>query len=66
MVESGPRLQASFLSQGLADEWIVFVAPKLLGHDAWPLAYVSPDRAPKLVCEGIQLVGEDLCVRYKM
>ncbi|MFI4955598.1 MAG: bifunctional diaminohydroxyphosphoribosylaminopyrimidine deaminase/5-amino-6-(5-phosphoribosylamino)uracil reductase RibD [Gammaproteobacteria bacterium] len=66
MVESGPRLQASFLSQRLADEWVVFMAPKLLGHEAWPLAFIGPDMAPKMVYKSTQLFGEDLCVRYEV
>ena len=38
LVEAGPRLAAALLSAGLVDEWLVYVAPKLLGKDARPLA----------------------------
>jgi len=64
MVESGPRLQASFLSQRLADEWVVFIAPKLLGPDAWPLTFAKP-QALQFVCESTQVFGEDICVKYR-
>jgi diaminohydroxyphosphoribosylaminopyrimidine deaminase/5-amino-6-(5-phosphoribosylamino)uracil reductase len=37
LVEAGPRLSAALLSAGLVDEWLVYVAPKLLGRDARPL-----------------------------
>lgn len=65
MVESGPRLQASFFGQGLADEWVVFIAPKLLGQDAWPLAFTG-SAGPPMVCESTELFGQDLCVRYSI
>ena len=38
LVEAGPRLSGALLAAGLVDEWLVYVAPKLLGRDAQPLA----------------------------
>lgn len=38
LVEGGPRLAGSFLVAGLADEFILYIAPHMLGHDAAPLA----------------------------
>jgi len=38
LVEGGPRLAGGFLASGLADEFILYVAPHMLGHDAAPLA----------------------------
>ena len=38
LVEGGPRLAGSFLTAGLVDEFILYVAPHMLGHDAAPLA----------------------------
>lgn len=63
MVESGPRLQGSFLKQGLVDEWVVFIAPRLLGSDAWPMADIGEGTTP-WVCESARMFGQDLCVRY--
>lgn len=34
LVESGPRLTTSFLKAGYIDQWILMMAPKLLGGDA--------------------------------
>jgi diaminohydroxyphosphoribosylaminopyrimidine deaminase / 5-amino-6-(5-phosphoribosylamino)uracil reductase len=38
LVEAGPRLSGALLSAGLVDEWLLYVAPKLLGAGAKPLA----------------------------
>jgi diaminohydroxyphosphoribosylaminopyrimidine deaminase / 5-amino-6-(5-phosphoribosylamino)uracil reductase len=41
LVECGPRLAAAFLEEGLVDEWILYVAPRLLGADAAPLTALA-------------------------
>jgi len=41
LVECGPRLAAAFLEEGLVDEWIIYVAPRLLGADAAPLTALT-------------------------
>ena len=38
LVEAGARLAGSFIQSGLVDEFILYMAPNLLGHDAQPLA----------------------------
>ena len=38
LVEAGPRLAGALLAAGLVDEWLVYLAPKLLGPQAKPLA----------------------------
>ncbi len=38
LVEAGPRLTGAFLAGGLWDELIVYLAPKLLGSSARPMA----------------------------
>ena len=38
LVESGPRLAGAFVAAGLVDEFILYLAPHLLGHSAAPLA----------------------------
>lgn len=40
LAECGPRLAGSLLEQGLVDEIIAYVAPKLLGDQARPLAHL--------------------------
>jgi diaminohydroxyphosphoribosylaminopyrimidine deaminase/5-amino-6-(5-phosphoribosylamino)uracil reductase len=41
LVECGPRLAASFLEGRLVDEWIIYMAPRLLGADAPPLTALA-------------------------
>jgi diaminohydroxyphosphoribosylaminopyrimidine deaminase/5-amino-6-(5-phosphoribosylamino)uracil reductase len=38
LVEAGPRLAGSFICEGLADEFVLYLAPHMLGHDSAPLA----------------------------
>jgi diaminohydroxyphosphoribosylaminopyrimidine deaminase/5-amino-6-(5-phosphoribosylamino)uracil reductase len=38
LVEAGPRFSGALLSAGLVDEWLLYVAPTLLGPHAKPLA----------------------------
>jgi diaminohydroxyphosphoribosylaminopyrimidine deaminase/5-amino-6-(5-phosphoribosylamino)uracil reductase len=38
LVEAGPRLAGSFISAGLVDEFVLYLAPHMLGHDGAPLA----------------------------
>jgi diaminohydroxyphosphoribosylaminopyrimidine deaminase/5-amino-6-(5-phosphoribosylamino)uracil reductase len=38
LVECGPRLAGALLAAGLVDEWLLYLAPKLLGKGAKPLA----------------------------
>ncbi len=40
LVESGPTLTGVMLQLGLIDELLLFIAPKLLGSDAKPLAFL--------------------------
>lgn len=41
-VEAGPTLAGAFIAARLVDELIVYVAPRLLGADARPLAFLPP------------------------
>ena len=41
LVEAGPTLSGSFISAGLVDELVVYIAPKLLGSDAKPLLEIT-------------------------
>ncbi len=67
LVESGPSVAGAFLRQGLADELVVYLAPKLLGSRARPLFDLPLDRmadslALKLVEQ--RQVGGDLRLRF--
>ena len=68
LVESGPKLAGALLAAGLVDEWILYVAPKLLGRDAQPLAALP--RLTKIV-DAIEftlldtaIVGTDVRLRF--
>jgi len=42
LVECGPRLAGALFVAGLVDEWLLYLAPKLLGKGAKPLADLPP------------------------
>ncbi|WP_298171667.1 bifunctional diaminohydroxyphosphoribosylaminopyrimidine deaminase/5-amino-6-(5-phosphoribosylamino)uracil reductase RibD [Acidithiobacillus sp.] len=42
LVEAGPRIAASLLRAELVDEWLLYVAPLLLGQDARPVLATGP------------------------
>ncbi|MEJ0084746.1 MAG: bifunctional diaminohydroxyphosphoribosylaminopyrimidine deaminase/5-amino-6-(5-phosphoribosylamino)uracil reductase RibD [Pseudomonadota bacterium] len=69
LVEAGPRLSGALLSAGLVDEWLVYLAPKLLGRDARPLATLARltklDAAPQFDLFETQTVGTDLRLRLR-
>ncbi|MDD5375987.1 bifunctional diaminohydroxyphosphoribosylaminopyrimidine deaminase/5-amino-6-(5-phosphoribosylamino)uracil reductase RibD [Acidithiobacillus sp.] len=42
LVEAGPGVAASLFAVGLIDEWLLYVAPLLLGQDARPVLATGP------------------------
>jgi diaminohydroxyphosphoribosylaminopyrimidine deaminase/5-amino-6-(5-phosphoribosylamino)uracil reductase len=69
LVEAGPRLAAALLAAGLVDEWLVYVAPKLLGRDARPLAALPRLKrlkdAPAFDLREAVTVGNDVRLRLR-
>ncbi len=66
LVEAGPRLVGAFLAQGLWDELLVYVAPKLLGSDARPMALLplaAMEQAVHATMRDCVTVGDDLRLR---
>jgi diaminohydroxyphosphoribosylaminopyrimidine deaminase / 5-amino-6-(5-phosphoribosylamino)uracil reductase len=67
LVEAGPRLSGALLASGLVDEWLLYVAPKLLGPQAKPLAALARltklAKAPNFEILESQPVGPDLRLR---
>jgi len=53
LVEAGAELAGAFFRQGLADELIIYVAPKLMGSDARPLFELP-----------LQIMDESLPIRF--
>ena len=66
LVECGARLAASFLRQGLVDEWILYVAPVLFGSDGRALiglqGLTDIAAAPRFSFKDVRQIGEDLRV----
>jgi diaminohydroxyphosphoribosylaminopyrimidine deaminase/5-amino-6-(5-phosphoribosylamino)uracil reductase len=69
LVEAGPRLSGALFAAGLVDEWLLYMAPKLLGKDARPLAKLSGlkrlDAAPGFALLESTIVGPDLRLRLR-
>lgn len=63
LVEAGPTLAGAFLETELWDELVLYVAPKLLGSDARPLALLPLSRMTEAVTGRIvdqSSVGDDI------
>jgi diaminohydroxyphosphoribosylaminopyrimidine deaminase/5-amino-6-(5-phosphoribosylamino)uracil reductase len=69
LVEAGPKFSGALLAAGLVDEWLLYVAPKLLGKDAKPLAALARltklDAAPAFELLESRTVGPDLRLRLR-
>jgi diaminohydroxyphosphoribosylaminopyrimidine deaminase/5-amino-6-(5-phosphoribosylamino)uracil reductase len=62
-VEAGAKLNGSFVREGLVDEWLVYVAPKLLGSGrelASLGTLASLDHAVALRFHAVDRLGDDL------
>jgi diaminohydroxyphosphoribosylaminopyrimidine deaminase/5-amino-6-(5-phosphoribosylamino)uracil reductase len=69
MVESGATLAGNFVSQGMIDEYILFMAPKLLGSEARGL-FQTPglrkmSQAMRLKITDCRHIGEDLRITLR-
>jgi len=66
-VEAGANLAGALIQQGLVDEFIVYLAPKLLGDDARGLCHLpglsSLSQAPQFMINDVAQVGSDLRLR---
>ena len=68
-LEAGEKLNGSFLREGLVDELLLYLAPKLLGPGRG-LASLTPlaqlDLATVLEFRSVELVGSDLRVLARL
>jgi diaminohydroxyphosphoribosylaminopyrimidine deaminase/5-amino-6-(5-phosphoribosylamino)uracil reductase len=68
-VEAGAKLSGALLSAGLVDEWLLYVAPRLLGKEARPLAAIARlarlESAPGFTIVESGMVGPDLRLRLR-
>lgn len=68
LVETGGQLAGSFVAEGLVDEWVCYMAPKLLGSQARPvLSLPGIERmaqAHNLQLADLRQVGQDIRMTY--
>jgi diaminohydroxyphosphoribosylaminopyrimidine deaminase/5-amino-6-(5-phosphoribosylamino)uracil reductase len=64
LVECGPRLAGAFVQAKLVDEFVLYVAPTLLGADSAPLLHVSglgpAGTLPEFEYKDVRRIGQDL------
>ena len=69
LVEAGSTLAGAFVSEGLFDELVLYMAPTLLGPEARPLLKLpllaSMAQRPILSISHLQQVGDDICVTLR-
>jgi diaminohydroxyphosphoribosylaminopyrimidine deaminase/5-amino-6-(5-phosphoribosylamino)uracil reductase len=63
-VEAGPTFMGALLEADLIDEWIVYMAPKWLGHEAMPMIYIPGLNRLSEAIQGqfkeVKTIGNDL------
>ena len=67
LVEGGPRVHGSFISEHLADELWVFVAPRLIGGPVGPVAWEgieTVEQSVALPAPQVEPIGPDVLLRY--
>ncbi len=67
-MEAGAELAGAFLQAGLVDEFVVYMAPKLLGSSARPLLtlpFERMDQQVSLDIQDVRQVGDDLRITAK-
>ncbi|HEY8537509.1 MAG TPA: bifunctional diaminohydroxyphosphoribosylaminopyrimidine deaminase/5-amino-6-(5-phosphoribosylamino)uracil reductase RibD [Steroidobacteraceae bacterium] len=69
LVEAGGTLSGRMLEEGLVDELILYLAPKVLGADARPMVELrgltALEQAPHFELAAIDRFGDDLRLTYK-
>jgi diaminohydroxyphosphoribosylaminopyrimidine deaminase/5-amino-6-(5-phosphoribosylamino)uracil reductase len=70
MVEGGGQVHGSFLDQGLADEAVLFISPKIFGGSAPSWAggrgFSNPHQTPFLRDTRVEKIGEDYLLTGKV
>ena len=67
-VEGGPTLASAFVSAGLVDEYLIYLAPVLLGGDRFALGDIGVGTlagARRLDILGVERIGDDVLVRAR-
>ncbi len=70
LVEAGPTVAGNFISAGLADEWVVYQAPCLLGSEARPALQLpgmsTMAQKVSLHLMDVRQIGPDLRMIYRL
>lgn len=68
LVETGATTAGAFMQQGLVDEWVLYMAPTLMGSDARPVLLMpgidTMNNKILLSMKQVKQVGDDLCIVY--
>lgn len=69
LVETGGQLAGSFVAAGLVDEWICYMAPKLMGSNARPVLALpdihSMQQTLPLQLTDLRQIGQDIRMTYR-
>jgi diaminohydroxyphosphoribosylaminopyrimidine deaminase/5-amino-6-(5-phosphoribosylamino)uracil reductase len=68
LVEAGAVLSGGFVAQGLVDEWVCYLAPKLMGSSARPvlgLNIQTMQEAQNLQLTDLRQIGQDIRMTYR-
>jgi diaminohydroxyphosphoribosylaminopyrimidine deaminase/5-amino-6-(5-phosphoribosylamino)uracil reductase len=69
LIEAGSKLAGQFIQAGLVDELVLYIAPKLMGANAMPLAALPFDAMEQSVSMQLtdcRQVGDDLKLTYQL
>lgn len=69
LIEAGSKLAGQFIQAGLVDELVLYIAPKLMGANAMPLAALPFDAMEQSVSMRLldcRQVGDDLKLTYQL
>ena len=69
LVETGGQLAGSFVNEQLVDEWICYLAPKLMGSSARPVLALADihtmSQAHNLQLTDLRQIGQDIRMTYR-
>jgi diaminohydroxyphosphoribosylaminopyrimidine deaminase/5-amino-6-(5-phosphoribosylamino)uracil reductase len=69
LLEAGHKLAGEYLKQGLVDEFVIYMAPKLMGKSAMPLFDLEVENmqcTPMLKLKDIRQFGDDVRLTYHL
>ncbi|MCL1901842.1 MAG: dihydrofolate reductase family protein, partial [Firmicutes bacterium] len=67
LVEGGAAVNTSFLKSGLIDEWLLFIAPKILGKNALPVFHGNaPKKFQNAQIQSAQKIGKDILLKIAL